>query len=114
CSGGSTSWPLPAGKFAKPAVLRVKLINVGLRPTPRLGRLRGPQRPAPLPRWRAPPRAARYTVGPWQLTHVGLRPTPRLGRLRGPQRPAPLPRWRAPPRAARYVAPVYRRAVAAE
>ncbi len=29
------------------------LLNVGLRPTPRLGRLRGPLRPAPLPRRRA-------------------------------------------------------------
>ena len=28
-------------------------LNVGLRPTPRLGRLRGPLRPAPLPRRRA-------------------------------------------------------------
>jgi len=31
----------------------VALINVGLCPTPRLGRLRGPLRPAPLPRRRA-------------------------------------------------------------
>src|SRR5881296_2035820 len=93
---------------------RLMATNVGLRPTPRLGRLRGPQRPAPLPRRRARVRAQPVTPsGRGRLTNVGLRPTPRLGRLQGPQRPAPLPRRRARPRAARYAAPVCRRAVAA-
>src|SRR5436309_904980 len=51
---------------------RLMATNVGLRPTPRLGRLRGPQRPAPLPRRRARPRAARYAAPvcrrAWQLS----------------------------------------------
>src|SRR5207245_3608554 len=53
-------------------------INVGLRPTPRLGRSRGPQRPAPLPRRRARPRAARHAApvvrNPCFAPHTG--PTP--------------------------------------
>ena len=43
------------------------IIDVGLRPTPRLGRLRGPRRPAPLPRGRA---VRAVTPGPrdhWRL-----------------------------------------------
>ena len=85
--------PSAPRRFLAGAHVRAGPTHVGLRPTPRLGRLRGPLRPAPLPRGRACARRA-YSRG--ALPHTPARA------LAGTLRPGPRPRGRARARRGRH------------